>query len=321
MAGEIATPRLAADAADGEFARDVLEGLSKPRKRLSSRFFYDARGSELFEEITRLPEYYLTRVETAILEANASQMIAGATSDAALVEFGSGFSRKTEILLDRARDVGVYAPIDVSGHALEQARARLATRLPKLDVLPILGDFARPVALPAEIANRHKIGFFPGSTIGNFTPLEAIRLMRSMRLALAPQGRLIVGVDLQKDARLLLAAYNDAAGVTAAFNLNLLARINRELGGSVDVGGFGHQAIYDERERRIEMRLVSRKKQTAFIAGREFVFHRGESIHTENSYKYTLDQFRDTARSAGWTPNRVWMDGERLFSVHELVAG
>lgn len=306
--------------ADDEFALDVIAGLSKPRKSLSCRFFYDARGSELFEEITRLPEYYPTRVETAILAANAERMIADAGGDAALVEFGSGSSRKTEILLDQAPKLGAYAPIDVSGHSVEHARRRLAQRFPALDVRPIVGDFVRPVSLPGEIASRRKIGFFPGSTIGNFTPLEALRLLRSMRLALAPAGRLIVGVDLKKDASRLLAAYNDASGVTAAFNLNLLARINRELGGGFDLDAFGHEAIYDEREGRIEMRLVSRKDQVASIAGRDFGFCLGETIHTENSYKYTIDQFREAARSAGWTPNRVWTDDEELFSVHELVA-
>lgn len=303
-----------------DFAVDVIDGLSKSRKSLSCRYFYDASGSELFEQITHLPDYYPTRVETAILEANAAQMIDDADEDAALVEFGSGSSRKTEILLEQAPRLRVYAPIDVCGPALEQAKARLAQRFPNLHVRPIVGDFSSSIVLPADIAGRRKIGFFPGSTIGNFSPTEALRLLRAMRLALAPAGRLIVGVDLKKEPRRLLAAYNDPRGVTAAFNLNLLARINRELGGGFDLDGFGHQAIYDEREGRIEMRLVSRRHQAASIAGRDFGFRRGEIIHTENSYKYAIDQFRETARSAGWTPSRVWTDGEELFSVHELVA-
>lgn len=319
MASKIAQASPWRESAD-DFALDVVSGLSKARKSLSCRFFYDARGSELFEEITRLPEYYPTRIEAAILEANAAQMIADAGADTVLVEFGSGSSRKTEILLDHAPNLGAYAPIDVSSHALDDAKSRLAQRFPALDVRPIVGDFVRPITLPAEIAGRRKIGFFPGSTIGNFTPLEALRLLRSMRLALTPAGRLIVGVDLQKDATRLLAAYNDVKGVTASFNLNLLGRINRELDGAFDLDGFGHQAIYDAHEGRIEMRLVSRKNQTAGAAGRDFRFRRGEAIHTESSYKYTIDQFHQAARSAGWTPKRVWTDGEGLFSVHELVA-
>jgi dimethylhistidine N-methyltransferase len=303
-----------------EFAREVVEGLSKPQKSLSSRFFYDARGSELFEEITRLPEYYPTRVETSILEAHAAEMMSEASEGAALVEFGSGSSLKTEILLREAPSLSAYAPIDVSSYALENARKRLALRFPDLDVHPIVGDFMRSIGLPAEIACRRKIGVFPGSTIGNFTPAEAARLLRSMRRALGPIGRLIVGVDLKKDASRLIAAYNDARGVTAAFNLNLLERINRELGAGFDLDGFGHQAIYEEDEGRIEMRLVSRKRQEASIAGRSFVFRRGEAIHTESSYKYTIDEFRSVAVAAEWTPSRVWTDEEKLFSVHELVA-
>ncbi|PWB81148.1 MAG: L-histidine N(alpha)-methyltransferase [Methylocystaceae bacterium] len=319
MAGETArAPRPAESAVD--FARDVVDGLSKPRKSLSCRFFYDARGSRLFEIITRLPDYYPTRAEAAILAANAARMIEDAREDAALVEFGSGSSRKTEILLEQAPALGAYAPIDVSDHALEDASRRLAKLFPRLAVRPIVADFCRPIRLPAEISGRRRIGFFPGSTIGNFTPAEAVGLLRSMRGALSPGGRLIVGVDLKKDVDRLLRAYNDATGVTAAFNLNLLGRINRELDGGLDLGAFDHEAVYDEREGRIEMRLVSRKDQAASIVGREFHFRRGEAIHTENSYKYTIEQFRRTARSAGWTPRRVWTDDERLFSVHELVA-
>jgi dimethylhistidine N-methyltransferase len=304
----------------GDFAADVIAGLSKPAKSLSCRYLYDSRGSELFDEITRLPDYYPTRAETAILEANGGAMIGAAGADSALVEFGSGSSRKTESLLSRAPRLGAYAPIDICAAALDEARARLTRRFPYLSVRPIVGDFAAAIALPPEIAGRRKIGFFPGSTIGNFTPQEAQRLLRAMRLLLAPAGRLIVGVDLKKEPSRLIAAYNDPRGVTAAFNLNLLARINRELDGELDLDGFGHQAIYEEREGRVEMRLVSRREQAARIADRAFAFRRGEIIHTENSYKYAVGQFRETARAAGWAPARVWTDAEELFSVHELVA-
>ena len=220
---------------DDEFAAAVIGGLSRPQKTLPCRYFYDARGSELFEEITRLPEYYPTRTEAAILEANAAEMAADVPKGGALVEFGSGSSLKTEILLRHLPHLGCYVMIDVSESALDDAARRLAARFPTLDVRPIVGDFSFPVALPPDVAARPKTGFFPGSTVGNFTPAEAQRLLRVFRAVLSPGGRLIVGADLKKDPRTLVQAYDDAAGVTAAFNLNLLARINRELGGSFDL--------------------------------------------------------------------------------------
>ncbi|MBY6244091.1 L-histidine N(alpha)-methyltransferase [Methylosinus sp. Sm6] len=302
------------------FAADVIDGLSRPKKRLPCRYFYDAAGSSLFDEITRLPDYYPTRAETAILEAHAAEILDGVDEDTTLVEFGSGSSRKTEILLEQAGRLAAYAPIDICGQALEEARARLARRFPELEVTPIVADFTAPLALPAEIAGRRVIGFFPGSTIGNFTPAEARRLLAALRLALGAGSRLVIGVDLKKDPARLLAAYNDPHGVTAAFNLNLLARINRELDGGFDLDGFCHQAIYDAAEGRIEMRLVSRRPQEARAAGRAFGFRRGEAIHTESSYKYALAEFRETARAAGWSPRRAWRDEAGLFSVHELMA-
>ena len=305
---------------DDDFATAAVEGLSRPRKTLPCRFFYDARGSELFEEITRLPEYYPTRTETAILVACARDIAEGVPEGGALVEFGSGSSIKTEILLRELPRLGVYVTIDVSQTALAQAKRRLATRFPGLDVRPMVGDFTFPVAFPAEVAGRHKTGFFPGSTIGNLTATEAARLLRVFRAVLSPGGRLIVGVDLKKDARQLVQAYDDAAGVTAAFNLNLLARINREIGGTFDLDAFRHAAIYNPRDGRIEMHLVSRRAQSATIAGRTFQFRKGETIHTENSYKYSIGQFQDLARSADWRPARVWTDEKQLFSVHELVS-
>jgi dimethylhistidine N-methyltransferase len=302
------------------FAADVIEGLSKPRKSLSCRYLYDAAGSLLFDEITRLPDYYPTRAETAILEAHAADILDGAGEESALVEFGSGSCRKAEALLERAPRLGAYAPIDICASALEQARARLSRRFPDLAIRPIVGDFAEPIVLPREIAGRRVIGFFPGSTIGNFTPVEASRLLAAMRRALGPDSRLVIGVDLKKDPSRVLAAYNDPRGVTAAFNLNLLARINRELDGGFDLDAFGHQAIYDAEEGRVDMRLVSLKRQAASVVGREFGFRRGEAIHTESSYKYGVDQFRETARAAGWTPRRLWTDGDGLFSMHELMS-
>ena len=305
-------------ALDDEFASAVLGGLSRPQKTLPCRFFYDAPGSELFEAITRLPEYYPTRTETAILKAHAAEMVEGLPDGGVLVEFGSGSSRKTEILLRRLSGLAAYVMIDVSQAALAGAKQRLAQHFPTLDVRAIVADFSLPLNLPDDLRGRPKLGFFPGSTIGNLTPSEAVRLLRVFRAALAPQGRLIIGADLKKDARRLVLAYNDGAGVTAAFNLNLLARINRELGGDFDLGAFRHEAIYNPRHGRIEMHLISEKDQCVTIQGQRFSLQAGESIHTENSYKYAIDQFQDLARSADWQPRRVWTDDKAMFSVHEL---
>lgn len=307
-------------AEDDDFASSVLDGLSKASKTLPCRFFYDARGSGLFEQITRLPEYYPTRTEAAILEANAAEIADGVPDGGVLLEFGSGSSLKTEILLRQLPKLRAYVSIDVSESALKEATERLNSRFPTLDVRPIVGDFSYPVALPGDLAGAHKTGFFPGSTIGNLTPVEAGRLLRVFRGVLSPGGRLIVGVDLKKDPRRLVMAYDDAAGVTAAFNLNLLTRINRELGGTFDLDAFRHEAIYNPREGRIEMHIESLKDQEVRIIGRRIRFRAGERIHTENSYKYSIGQFQEMARSASWESHRVWTDAENLFSVHELTS-
>lgn len=306
-------------AAENAFQHAVLDGLSRPQKSLPSRFFYDARGSELFERITGLPEYYPTRVETGLLAAHAASMTRGLPGDGALVEFGSGSSRKTELLLRELPRDATYAPIDVSPAALEAARRRLARRFPGLQVLPIVGDFSELARLPVALRRRPKLGFFPGSTIGNFSPVDASLLLRRFRDLLAPDGRLVIGVDLKKDSRVLERAYNDGAGVTAKFNLNLLARINREIAPVLDLDAFEHKAFYDAREGRIEMHLVSRCDQSFEIAGRRFFLKSGETIHTENSYKYGVSQFRALAQSAGWAPSQVWIDSDGLFSIHELT--
>ena len=309
---------LAAD--DTDFATAVLDGLSKPGKSLPCRFFYDARGSELFEEITRLPEYYPTRTEAAILKANAVEMADGIPDGGVLVEFGSGSSLKTEILLKRLPKLHAYVSIDVSESALRDAKQRLGRRFPKLDVRCVVGDFSKPTTLPRDLAGTHKTGFFPGSTIGNLKPSEAAHLLKVFRNVLSPGGRLIVGVDLKKDPRTLVQAYNDAAGVTAAFNLNLLVRINRELGGTFNLDSFRHEAIYNPREGRIEMHIESMRHQEVQVLGRRIRFKAGERIHTENSYKYSIGQFQDLARSAGWAARRTWTDKNNLFSVHELTS-
>lgn len=298
----------------------ALAGLAKTQKSLPSWLFYDARGSELFEEITRLPEYYPTRTEAAILKTAAADIAADTPIGSVLVEFGSGSSRKTEILLAALPTLSAYAPIDVSQSALDEATGRLALRFPGLRVVPTVGDFVAPLALPGRLAKRPRLGFFPGSTIGNFAPDEACGLMKRMAQTLGPLGRLVVGVDLRKDSSILLPAYNDSAGVTAAFNVNILARLNREAGADFNLDGFAHSAVFNAAEGRIEMHLVSLEPQRVTIGGRSFDFADGESIHTENSYKYSVPQFQDFARRAGWTPHRVWTDPRQMFSLHELVA-
>ncbi|MEA2842002.1 MAG: hypothetical protein QOF41_3332 [Methylobacteriaceae bacterium] len=305
--------------AANEFADAVFDGLSSSPKTLPCRYFYDARGSELFEAITDLPEYYPTRTETAILAAHASDIADRVPDGAVLVEFGSGSSRKTELLLAEMLDLAAYVPIDVSDSALAGAKQRLDRRFPALHVHPVVGNFNDEIAYPYDLESRPKIGFFPGSTIGNLTPAEATELLAAMARALGPEGRLIIGVDLKKDPHTLVSAYNDAAGVTAAFNMNLLARINRELRATFDLTQFRHEAIYNPREGRIEMYLVSERAQQAGLVGHAFAFAKGERIHTENSYKYTIGEFQSLARDAGWQPDEVWTDKDSLFSVHELV--
>ena len=301
-----------------QFALSVLEGLSAPHKSLPCRFFYDAFGSELFEEITRLPEYYPTRVEIALLEAHVAEIVQGFGEGGALVEFGSGSSRKTEILIASLPRLAVYAPIDVSGTALDGARRRLSGLYPALSTRPILGDFTQQVFLPEDVAQMRQLGFFPGSTIGNFGPSEAVDVLRAMRRTLARESALVIGIDLKKEARVLVEAYNDSAGVTAAFNLNLLARANRELGADFDLAAFRHEALYDPLKGRIEMHLVSVKEQTVGLLGERFQFRAGERIHTENSYKFSIEQFSTLARAAGWRARRFWTDPRGWFSVVEL---
>ena len=307
------------DATASGFAADALEGLGAAQKTLPCQYLYDARGSALFEAITDVPEYYPTRTEIGILESSVGDIVAETPSGSVLVEFGSGSSRKTEILLGALDKLAAYVPIDVSATALADARGRLAARFPRLRVEPVVGDFRDPLVLPDDLGARPRLGFFPGSTIGNFRPSEARALLRSMAEALGDGGRLIIGVDLRKATTTLLPAYDDAAGVTSAFNKNLLARANRELGADFDLDGFRHEARFNGAESRIEMHLVSERAQTVRLLGRSFAFRPGESIHTENSHKYTVEAFQALSRDAGWAPRRVWTDGDGLFSVHEIV--
>ena len=280
------------DVAPAGFAADALQGLGASQKTLPCQYLYDARGSELFEAITGVPEYYPTRTEIGILEAGVDDIVAQTPVGSVLVEFGSGSSRKTEILLAALDKLAAYVPVDVSATALADARVRLAARFPALRVEPVVGDFRDPLLLPDDLAERPRLGFFPGSTIGNFRPAEARALLRSMAAALGSGGRLVIGVDLRKGSAALLPAYDDAAGVTAAFNKNLLARANRELGADFDLDGFRHEARFNGAESRVEMHLVSERAQTVRLLGRSFAFRPGETIHTENSHKYTIEAFQ-----------------------------
>jgi L-histidine Nalpha-methyltransferase len=301
------------------FADDVIGHLAQHPKRLSPKYFYDATGSELFEQITVLPEYYPTRTELGILRDRGAEIAAILPKGAALVEFGAGATTKVRLLLEHC-EFGAYVPVDISGDFLNAQAEGLRKDFPGLRVYPVAADFTAPFALPAEIAEMPKVGFFPGSTIGNFEPQEAAEFLRSARKILGSGAQMIIGVDLEKDERVLYHAYNDSAGVTARFNLNVLVRINRELGGNFDLPAFSHRSIYNRDRHRIEMHLISRKAQSVRILGNTFSFRPGESIHTENSYKYSLERFTELARSAGWTVRESWTDAAKMFSVHALVA-
>jgi dimethylhistidine N-methyltransferase len=302
------------------FADDVLAGLAAEPKRLSPKYFYDQAGSELFQLITKLPEYYPSRAETGILEAHAGAIAKLIPPDAAVVEFGAGSAAKTRILLRAAPQISAYVPLDISGEFLAAETVRLQQEMPNLRVLPVEADFTKPFVLPAALGARPRVGFFPGSTIGNFEPHEANTLLRHAATMLGPGALFIVGVDLVKDPEVLNAAYNDSAGVTAAFNLNLLARINRELGGEFNLAAFRHRAFYNAEQHRIEMHLVSLARQKVRVCDKSFEFRRGETMHTENSYKYSVESFLCHARGAGWTNAATFVDAQNYFSVHALRA-
>ena len=316
--------RLAEDAPDltpaEEFRAEVVAGLGAPRKRLPPRWFYDAAGSALFEAICALPEYYLTRQEDALLARIAGEIGALIPAGATLVEFGSGASLKTRRILDASPQIAGYAPIDVSASALEAAVAAMRRDYPRLQIDPVVADFTTLNRLPTARGSGAMVGFFPGSTIGNFAPAEAVDLLSRIRRLLGPQASLVVGVDQAKDAKTLTAAYNDAAGVTAAFNLNLLARINRELGVELDLTAFRHLAVWNAPEGRIEMHLEVVRPHQARVAGREIEFVAGETIHTENSYKFTPARFAALARRAGWRVSRRWVSAAPQFAVYALAA-
>ncbi len=315
---QVARPHPAPIRFADDFLKEVLNGLALHQKAVPCRFFYDAKGSELFERITELPEYYPTRTEIALLKAHASEIASFAPTGSALVEFGSGSSRKTGLLLEALEAPRAYIPIEISAEALYPAAIRIGEAFPALSVHPILGGFQDLDALRLPFEEGPYFGFFPGSTIGNLTPAEAVRFLKSARRLLGEEAFFLIGADLQKSPDMLLPAYNDPAKVTAAFNLNILMRINRELGGTFDPDGFEHEAIYNQREGRVEMYLRSKRRQRVFVAGRPFSFEAGETIHTENSYKYTVEGFRMLAEDGGWRRDKVWIDKDNLFSLHLL---
>jgi len=303
-----------------EFEDAVLAGLSRHPRAIPARFLYDERGSELFDQICELPEYYLTRTEAAILGDCAPEIATLAGPGCALIEYGSGSSVKSRLLLDALIDLSVYVPIDVSRRHLDITAAALRRDYPSLDVRPVCADYMALSELPEEVRGARRLGFFPGSTIGNLTPAEASAFLRRARALLGEKGALVLGVDLKKDPRRLHDAYNDASGVTARFSLNLLHRMNRELGADLDPAGFAHDAFYNAVEGRIEIYLRSLRSQVATVAGRRFSFSAGERIHTEWSYKFDDADIAALACSAGFDIARTWTDPAALFAVTYLVA-
>jgi dimethylhistidine N-methyltransferase len=303
---------------EGSFAAEVVAGLSATPKRLSPKFFYDSTGSDLFERITELPEYYPTRCELSILRERAGEIAALIPPGAALIEFGSGSSMKTRTLLDAARTLAAYVPVDISAEFLDAQADSLRREYPSIAMLPKAADFGGPFDLPEAAENMPRAGFFPGSTIGNLEPPEAAAFLRQAGRILGPGAVFVVGVDLIKDEKVLHKAYNDSAGITAAFNRNLLVRMNRELGANFDVASFEHHAFFNRELHRIEMHLASLKRQRISVCGTSVEFRAGETIHTENSYKYTADSFQCLARGTGWSPVTVWTDAKKYFSVHVL---
>ena len=310
----LAVSEQTADASDD--LDEIVEGLQQDRKMISPKYFYDERGSKLFDEITRLPEYYPTETELAIMRANIGEIAELIGEQASLIEFGAGSSVKIRILLDHLKALAVYVPVDISEDHLVGAAAKLKADYPDLEILPVVADFMQPFELPEpSIMPVKNVVYFPGSTIGNFTREAALDLLRVMHQEAGEGGALLIGVDLQKDKEILEAAYNDSEGVTAEFNLNMLRHINREHGANFDLDAFEHRAEYNEEEGRIELRLDSSTEQTIELGDETIEIAAGEAILTEYSHKYTLEGFAAMAREAGFEVKKVWMDEDRLFSV------
>jgi len=302
------------EAADSAFRDDVLAGLSAPIPAIPARWFYDRRGSELFDEITRLPSYEVTRIETALLERIMPEIAAQVPANAAVVEFGAGSATKTPVLLSAVRPA-FYVPVDISGDYLRDSAADIQRQFPDVRVEPVVADFARPFDLPDSIAACPKLGFFPGSTIGNFVPRSATDLLRQFRALLGTGSHLLIGMDRVKPVERMIAAYDDPEGVTAEFNLNILKRINRELDGDIPVDAFRHEARWNDILSRIEMHLVATRDVTFAVAGKTFSFARGQSIHTENSHKYGQRGARVLLLAGGWTPVAEWSAPGGEFAI------
>lgn len=302
------------------FLDEVRHGLAQPQKTLPSKFFYDERGSRLFDAITRLPEYYLTRTEVGIMRRYIDEMVARIGPRCLLIEYGSGSSEKTRILLDHLADPAGYVPIDISREHLLQSAEALRAAYPGLRVLPVVADYTADFALP-EVEDARPVVYFPGSTVGNFTPEEAVDFLRHVAEVVGPGGGLLIGVDLRKDPAVIEAAYNDAQGVTAAFNKNILRHINRVLGGTFDLDGFAHRAFFNEEQGRIEMHLESLAEQHVRVGPHAVAFEPGETILTEYSYKYRLEDFAAIAARAGFAVEQVWTDDQQYFSIQGLVIG
>ena len=300
--------------AQNDFAQAVVAGLSQPQKVVPARFLYDTRGSELFEEITRLPDYYLTRTETDLLGAHASQIAALSGGDTVVVEFGSGSSAKTPLLLAAVKPA-IYIPVDISADFLAEAAKATADAHPDIRVVPIAGDFMLPVYLGSVAGKAPRLGFFPGGTIGNFGPAAAVDLLRSFATTLGRDSQLVIGFDPRKDECVHIAAADDPQGLMCAFNLNLLDRINRELGGTIDVGAFAHKARWNDALGRMELHIEALRDLSFTVAGRPFAMRTGETIHTENSYKYRAEEIHLLARAAGWEPQAGWSDSAGLFRL------
>lgn len=320
--GRVADPDAAGDEAASSVQAgvlaDALSGLRAARKTLPAKLFYDPEGCRLFGLITALPEYYVTRTERALLNVVAPEVAADVAEGAVLVEYGASDEAKALLLLDATPRFSAYVPIDVAGPELALLAARMGRTHPGLAVHPVTADFLAPLSLPEAVAARPRLGFFPGSTIGNLDPDSARAFLRGVRATLGPGARFLVGADLRKDPAVLVPAYDDAQGVTAAFNRNVLHRLNREAGADFDVDAFAHRALWNEALGRIEMHLVSLHAQEVHLGGTLIRFERGETIHTENSYKHTVAGLRALAAEAGWVGLHVWTDPSKLFSIHLL---
>jgi len=296
---------------------EILEGLHKSQKTLPSKYFYDERGSQLFEEICELDEYYPTNTEMRIMESNISEIAEKLGSGIELIEFGSGSSKKTRLLLNHLNNLKAYVPVDISRDFLFNEAERLKEEFPKLNIYPVAADYTQSFQLPSDVPSCHKVVYFPGSTIGNFTPERAVIFLNKISDLVAPEGGLLIGVDTKKDPEILEAAYNDSAGITAAFNKNLLIRLNRELSADFNPAKFRHSSVYNKEEGRIEMHLISLEYQQITVAGKDINFEKGETIHTENSYKYSPQEFEKLA-SDYFNLEETWTDNNSLFSVHYM---